>query len=209
MAIQEIIERRKSVRKYKSEPVDRHLLEQLQANLDKYISAFSNAKIRFQVINNYENTQKMRIGFLYGLGKINAPCCIAAICDNGEGMMEIGFALEQVVLKLTERGYATCWLGTFDKQAMANLCGLKGSEQIGIVIAVGYEEDNAFINNEFRKVTRSNKRKKLEEICINSTLADIDDRVRQIIQLSILAPSANNVHLYALKLIITEPIFIL
>lgn len=186
------IEVRKSVRKYKNEKIDPHTLEQLQSDLDRYTPVFSHAKTRFRVINNYEETQKAKIGFLYGLGKINAPCCIAGICKNNEGMLEIGFALEQEVLKLTDMGYATCWLGTFDRQAIAEMCSLKDYEKVGIVIAVGYQKDDAFMNNGFRRVARSDTRKNFDEICMNHLDKNMDDKIRKMIHLSMLAPSANN-----------------
>ena len=194
MNVQGAIKTRKSVRKYTSEKVDVQFLQQIQVDLDNYTPTFSDTKVRFQITNNYDDTQKTKIGFLHGLGKINAPCCIVGICgDDNQGMLELGFALEQTVLKLTDAGYATCWLGTFDKTTMAEMCSLQENEKVGIVIAVGYEKNDAFMNNGFRRIAGSVKRKSFDEISIKSSYTDADCKVKKIINLSILAPSANNV----------------
>lgn len=191
MNIKNAIISRKSVRKYSDEAVDKLMLNRIQQSLNNYIPLFSETKVRFQVIDSCEQTKKAKIGFLFG--KINAPCCIVGICeDDKKGMLELGFAIEQEVLKLTDEGYGTCWLGTFNREVISKICGIKENEKPGIVIAVGKAKENVFMNNGFRKIAGSTKRKNPDEVCIDSLNKTESSIINEILKLSILAPSANN-----------------
>lgn len=184
---------RKSIRKYKEDSVPKELLKQVKSDLQEYVTVVSEAKIRFEIIDSLEQMKSAKLGFLWGIGKINAPCCIVGICeDMHEGMTEIGFALEQEVLKITEAGYGTCWLATFNDKYLSDRCHLTNNEKIGIAVAVGVAKDEDFINTKFRKIARSTKRKNIEEICLNYNDISKDFSILEMIELSILAPSANN-----------------
>lgn len=193
MNINEVIQKRKSVRKYEKTNVNQDVLSEIEKDLDNYVPVFSSSKVRFEIIRNEEMTQNVKLGFLFGIGKIDAPCCIVGIYeDNQKGNQEIGFALEQEVLKLTQLGYGTCWLKTFDKELLTKLCNVTKEEEIGVVIAVGIEKQDDFMNSKFRKLAGSKKRKSISEICLNESQENMDKQIIDMIKLSILAPSANN-----------------
>jgi nitroreductase len=93
--------------------------------------------VRFEVLTPEDEAEAAKLGFLFGLGKINAPYCIIGICDNDLGMQELGFALEQEVLKLTSAGYGTCWFGTFDRKTLNVKLNIKENERISVAVAFG------------------------------------------------------------------------
>lgn len=189
--INDVICNRKSVRKYNSECVTEEILNTLQSNLDDYkcIQVQNQGEVRFQVL---ETDKESGLGFLFGLGKINAPYCIAGIVTRKEQELEVGFALEQQVLYLTEQGLGTCWLGTFDKKIMSKRCHLQKNEMICYIVAFGYSTQTGFMNNNFRKLAGSVKRKPFQEICLVKE-HDVNDMVKECINMAILAPSANNI----------------
>lgn len=187
------IKARKSTRKYKDSNVNKELMAQVKQDLEEFAPIFSKAKVRFEILNSLKETKNAKLGFLWGIGKINAPCCIVGICeDMDEGMKEIGFALEQEVLKITEAGYGTCWLGTFNAKALSDKCKLTDKEKIGVVVAVGVAKEDGFMNTQFRQIAGSTKRKSIQEICLNHNDKNLDSQIIEMMELSILAPSANN-----------------
>lgn len=128
--------------------------------------------------------------------KINAPACIVAIGDKrGDVYTNIGFVLQQVVLRLTENGFGTCWLGTFNKDTLANMCDIKENEEVVCVVALGHREES-FWNNGFHKIAGSLKRKGVSEITYINTWGnkseDIEGNIKETIYLSSLAPSGMN-----------------
>lgn len=192
MGVIESIKSRKSVRRYQDIYLDSEILKGIKNDLENYIPKFGESKIRFQILKAEDEIEAAKLGFLWGIGKINAPHCIVGICQDDEGMQEIGFALEQEVLKLTSAGYGTCWLGTFDREALNLKCRIKGKEQIGIVIAFGVAQKEGFLNNNFRKIAGSTKRKDIKEIWMNYAEEKNNKKIAGLVEMSILAPSSNN-----------------
>lgn len=193
MNVEKVIRARKSVRKYENAEVDQELINLIKQELKQYVPVFHDTKVRFEVIDHVSMMKNSKLGFLWGLGKINAPCCIVGIYEaKEEGMLELGFALEQEVLKITENGYGTCWLGTFNREFFSDFCNLTEKEQIGIVIAVGKPKEEDFLNTRFRTMAGTIKRKPIKEICLNESQDTFDKQIIEMIQLSILAPSGSN-----------------
>lgn len=192
MNIKESIQIRKSVRRYKDTCVESNILKEIQKDLEKYTSKFGTSRVRFEILTAEDETEVAKLGFLWGVGKINAPYCIIGICDNDQGMQELGFALEPEVLKLTSAGYGTCWLGTFDRKALNLKFNIKEKERIGVAIAFGIEQDGGFLNNNFRKIAGSTKRKDIKEIWMNYPEVKADKEIAALVKMSILAPSSNN-----------------
>lgn len=188
--INEVINNRKSVRKYKPNSVEEGILTTLHTNLNNYkcIQEKHNGEVRFQIL---ETNNESALGFLFGLGKINAPYCIAGIVTKKEQELEVGFALEKQALYLTEQGLGTCWLGTFNKKAIAERCHLQNNETVCYVLAFGYSTETGFMNNNFRKLAGSVKRKSFQEICFLDE-HKVNALEKECIDMAILAPSANN-----------------
>jgi nitroreductase len=192
MNIKESIQIRKSMRRYKDTCVDSEILKEIQSDMEKYNPEFGTSRVRFKILMPEDETEVAKLGFLWGVGKINAPYCIIGICDNDQGMQELGFALEPEVLKLTLAGYGTCWLGTFDRRELNLKCSIIREERIGVVIAFGVAHEGGFLNNNFRKIAGSTKRKNIKEIWMNYPEEGADEEIAEMVKMSILAPSSNN-----------------
>lgn len=192
MGIKESIQIRKSVRRYKDICVESNVIIEMQKDLEKYTSKFGTSRVRFEILTAKDETEVAKLGFLWGVGKINAPNCIIGIYEDDQGLQELGFALEPEVLKLTSAGYGTCWLGTFDRKALNLKFDIKEKEQIGVVIAFGIAQDGGFLNNNFRKFAGSTKRKDINEIWMNYPEMKVAEDIAELVKMSILAPSSNN-----------------
>ncbi|MDO9490931.1 MAG: nitroreductase family protein [Acetobacterium sp.] len=192
MSLRESIQTRKSVRRYKDTCVERNIVIEVKNDLQNYTSKFGTSRVRFEVLTAEDETEVAKLGFLWGVGKINAPYCIIGICEDDQGMQELGFALEPEVLKLTSAGYGTCWLGTFDRKALNLKFNVKEKEQIGVVIAFGAAQEGGFLNSSFRKIAGSTKRKEIKEIWMNYPEVKAAEEIAMLVKMSILAPSSNN-----------------
>ncbi len=193
MNLKETITKRKSVRKYADTPVSQDLIDSIQKDLSNYTCIFSDSKVRFEVISNLKEEKDVSLGTLWGLLKINSPCCILGIYEvSSQGMLDLGFALEQQVLKITAAGYGSCWFGNFNANSFAHIGNLSSTEKIGIIISFGLPKEDTFLNTNFRKIAGSTKRKPISEICLNYDNIANNSTLIELIHLSILAPSANN-----------------
>lgn len=188
----EAMEQRKSVRSYINEEVEQSVIRHLEDSLSESHSSMAKGNVRFEVITGY--SKEAKTGFLYGLGRINAPAMIVGIYEEEEDLVEIGFCLEKEVLFLVKEGYGTCFLATYDEKVLRSYCKLTENEHIGIVLVFGKpNNDSRFMNGAFRSLAGSTKRKSYQEILFNAKDYDEEDAIVSVVKHAIMAPSGNNV----------------
>jgi nitroreductase len=87
-------------------------------------------------------------GALRGLGTYgfiqNPQAFLAVVQPAGLDMADLGWATELAVLKSTELGLGSCWLGgTFQRSRFAKAAGLARGERLAVVVALGLEAPGA------------------------------------------------------------------
>ena len=80
----EAMEQRKSVRSYINEEVEQSVIRHLEDSLSESHSSMAKGNVRFEVITGY--SKEAKTGFLYGLGRINAPAMIVGIYEEEEDL---------------------------------------------------------------------------------------------------------------------------
>lgn len=141
----ELAKRRYSCRDYLPRPLTAADRDVLTAVLDTLTTGPFGNRCRLGLI---AATQEDRDA-LKGLGTYGfirgATGFLAGAVTSGPGNLEdYGYCLEQAVLKATELGLGTCWLGgTFGKSSFAKKVALKDYELLPAVAAVGYPTESA------------------------------------------------------------------
>ena len=69
--------------------------------------------------------------------------------------IDLGIAMEHMVLKATELGLGTCWIGWFDESTLKKILTIPKKIKVSALLAVGYPKDES---------SRKRKRKSLEKI---------------------------------------------
>lgn len=108
------------------------------------------------------------------------------IPEEVDGYLEnVGFVGEKIVLKLTELGLASCWIGEyFDKSSINDFVHLEEGEEPIALIAFGFPESKDTL---FR-----NKDEKLDRKPIKDIAKNVDEKWVNIIECVRLAPSYKN-----------------
>ncbi|HJX30699.1 MAG TPA: nitroreductase family protein [Thermodesulfobacteriota bacterium] len=70
--------------------------------------------------------------------------------------IDMGIAMEHMVLKATELGLGTCWIGWFKEKKIKEILEIPKTVKVLALLTVGYPKDT--------DVTPIKKRKSLEEI---------------------------------------------
>ena len=65
--------------------------------------------------------------------------------------IDLGIAMEHMVLKATELGLGTCWIGWFDESTLKKILNIPNKIKVSALLAVGYSKDES---------SRKRKRKK-------------------------------------------------
>ena len=107
MELYDAIFYRKSTKQYSQNKVKKELLEEVKNICSQITYLNKELNIKAHVIDRGH-----LISFLMGKNcKVKSPHYIIVTSDNGEDYLQnIGYAMEEVVLKLTSLGIATCWL---------------------------------------------------------------------------------------------------
>jgi nitroreductase len=198
-ALPELIKSRRSCRNFALKAIEPEKLEQIQDALDNYGDTPFGSRQRFLTLQESGNLLG-RVPGTYGVIK-GAQYLIVAF-ENAKDFMpeDLGFALEKIILRLTELDLGSCWMGgTFQKKHFQNQITLSDGEKIAIVLPFGYAaEKSSLIDQIFRKTAGSDHRKSLGEIIFDGK-ADIpldehklDERMLSILECVRLAPSASN-----------------
>lgn len=179
------IYKRKSIRKYQLDELPVGLLYEIKEevrNLDKLYD-----EIEMDVhLAEGNKIQNILGGIIGSYGKIMAPYYLVITSKREEGYLEnVGYALENIVLKLTTMGIGTCWIGgSINKALLSNIIKIKGNHIPVILISIGYPMDG----NDLTKKIIGGKRKDLSEIVIG----DISKTWQLIFDAVKWAPSAVN-----------------
>ena len=219
MELYDAIFYRKSTKQYSQKKVKKELLEEVKNICSQITYLNKELNIKAHVIDRGH-----LISFLMGKNcKVKSPHYIIITSDNGEDYLQnIGYAMEEVVLKLTSLGIATCWLECdIKREDILEFVDLKSEEDLDAneteeeniekeenlenpysIIAFGYPEEG-------EKLFKNNKnadRKRINHVC-----KKLDKSLEKIVEPLRLAPSMknsqpwilynkeNNVHLYEEK----------
>lgn len=151
----DLVKARRSIRRYRPDPVPRELIESCLEAARHAPTASNRQGWRFYVT---EGALKDRIageclGGVVGNGFARSAPAIVALAmrldlvTNRIGarikgidyhLLDAGIAGEHFILRAVELGLGTCWIGWFDKKAVRRVIGIPASWDVPALITLGY-----------------------------------------------------------------------
>ncbi|MCS7259307.1 MAG: nitroreductase family protein [Anaerolineae bacterium] len=129
---------RRSVRRYDSQPLDEATLEQVRAlahNVQPLVPANY-----FSVRLHSEGVRQDLVTLLGAYGRlITSPHALVPYLQGTvHPLTDLGYRVEQIVVRLTALGIATCYIGTLPHEERArDLLGLPSDARIGALVVFG------------------------------------------------------------------------
>jgi len=165
MDFYDVIRQRKSVRKYKSDPIPDEVLNRILeagriAPSAKNIQPWHFIVIKDPVIK--ERIAEASRGQLF-MADADVILCGCALEDIAWGRMggymssfavDLTIAMDHMILAATNEGLGTCWIGAFDEKAAKEILGVPENVRIVALTPVGYPAEEP----------KDRGRKKLKEI---------------------------------------------
>lgn len=163
MNAQDCIKTRRSIRKFKAEPIDHSIIEEIVADA-AYAPSWKNTQTTRYVV--VEGALKDRIAseatsIWPGNGDIikQAPALVVVVSvDKRSGyerdgsfstpkgsawtMYDAGIASQTLVLAAHDRGIGSVIMGLFDENIIADLIGLEEGKSVSAIIPIGYPDIN-------------------------------------------------------------------
>ena len=197
--IQEIIRQRYSCRSYNDESVQEIHQQVLREFLDTQQIGPFGTNTRFELVAaNQDDRQSLKGLGTYGFINNPAGFIIGALEQGPKNLEDYGYLLENIILKATEIGLGTCWLGgSFTKSSFAKKISLREKETIPAVVSIGYDEEKKGRNGQIRKYMSGARRLPAEQLFFeesfnNSLSRDTVGEYAEPIEMVRWAPSASN-----------------
>jgi nitroreductase len=142
--------RRRSVRAYTSQPLDKDQIERIVEAGRLAPSAKNRQEWRFIVIQKKETRMKM-MEAAFNQDYVGQAPAIIAVCTtnidyrmpNGQDAypMDLAFAACQMVLQSVHEGLGTCCITTFDEQEVREILTVPFSMRVVLLILVGHADE--------------------------------------------------------------------
>lgn len=176
MTITECIKNRRSIRKYKPDPVDHSILESV-VSAASYSPSWKNTQVpRFIAIEDPVLKETIAARYVPDFNAHNirqAPILMAVTYVVGRSgferdgsfttrkgdrwqMFDVGAACQTFCLAATQYGLGTVIMGMFEEDEISDLIGIPHGQELGALIALGYPDPDL--------TPRAPRRKPVEEI---------------------------------------------
>ncbi|MBN1682012.1 nitroreductase family protein [Candidatus Bathyarchaeota archaeon] len=143
MKFEEVIEKRRSIRKYKNTPIPKEDLLKILEAARIAPSASNRQPWHFIVVENKDTIKKLA----KSEWAAQAPVMIVGLADQAASSTwcfnDLGIALEHIVLAATNLGYGTCWMGqTGREELIKNLLEIPDNLKPIAVIPLGIPDES-------------------------------------------------------------------
>ena len=145
MEVFDAIRTRRSIRKYKSEPIPDKKLRTILEAARLAPSAANRQPWRFVVIQDVDRKKALAKVANNQTFFNDAAAIIVAIGDPEVSARwyekDPMIALEHIVLAATALGYGTCWIGAFDEDALKHLLKIPAEMKVIALLPIGIPDE--------------------------------------------------------------------
>lgn len=198
--LEDVISARTSIRSYCPGGIPKDLRSALETYIQEDQQSFYQGKSRLLLLEDQSllPQQKGKLG-TYGVIK-GASTFVVGICEEREeGIIELGYRLESLILYCTELSLGTCWLGgTFKREAFQQSVAMGPGEILPAVSPIGLPtEKRGLLDRLMRTAIRAKNRLPWESIFflegVHQPLSPKEAaQFRLPLEMVRLAPSASN-----------------
>ena len=156
MHVMQAIETRRSVRKYRPDPIPEETLHQVTEALRLAPSACNNQPWRFIIVNDQSLRAKVAQASRGQLFMAEAPVIIVGCALPKKAYPSMGgywnsadvdvtIALDHLTLAAAAAGLGTCWIGAFDEEAIKTLLSIPPEAKIVAMTPLGYPKQEGLL----------------------------------------------------------------
>ncbi|MFH5834964.1 nitroreductase family protein [Proteiniclasticum sp. C24MP] len=193
--VEEIIEKRKSVRTFGDKALNDVDKKELQNYMDSLSNPFG-IKVKFFFLDAGENRKSLGT---YGVIKGTVDYIGAQVNDGPFALEALGYEMEKLILFAASRNVGTCWLGgTFKREDFRKAMDIENGKLFPAITPVGYPRiAKSMTDNLVRFISKGDQRKPWGEIFFTDDFSHPLSReeakaYKEVLEMVRLAPSASN-----------------
>ena len=150
MDIYQTIKERRSVRAYKSAPVDEKVLNRILEAARLAPSANNAQRHKFILVRDLEKRNALAKAGLYQKFISQAPIVIVAVAldprlDEDSEIpfcaIDLAIALDHITLAAVSEGLGTCWIGAFSQKEVKKILNIPKKYQVIALMPLGLPDD--------------------------------------------------------------------
>jgi nitroreductase len=165
MDVFEVVQKRRSIRAYKSTHVPKAMLEKILESARLAPSAGNVQPWHFIVVTDAGKRERLAESILVRFLK-EAPVVVVGCGDQKASpkwfMVDVAIAMQNMVLTATSEGLGTCWIGIFNENKVKELFKIPEQFRVVALLALGYPREKFDIQGKILHLVR--RRKPLEKI---------------------------------------------
>lgn len=159
----EIIEKRRSIRKYKDSPIDDELIKKLIKSASLAPSGSNTQPWHFIIVDDADLRKKIAKVSHNQSWMVSAPViiiCVADIrsrisdneivsLDEETSLFELkqiirdtAIAIQQLVLEAVDNGLGTCWVAWYKQDELRPILKIPNDKFVVAIVTVGYADEN-------------------------------------------------------------------
>ena len=139
MDYQNLILNTKSVREYKKDTIDNQKLKTIKDHTQNCIKIDDNIETDVRILSNEAYLCLHGVAGYKG-NMIDAPHYILILSEKKPYYIEnAGYIGQNLILKATEMGIASCWITFSDSEAIKNSLNILSDKEVVALIALGYD----------------------------------------------------------------------
>lgn len=199
MDVLSAIMNRRSVRRYRDQPLDKTALARIDTLVED-VTPLIPAN-RFRVMRRDVVTGEDLIAAMGGYGRILSPphYLVGYTIGTDHPLVDLGFRMEQIAIGMVQMGISTCFIGSLGRTTNVRVrFRLSRDAQMGAFLIFGYPAENIAgrtINAMIRRAAGATNKLPIEEIFYHGTFdnpAAPPQAIEPIIEAAHHAPSADN-----------------
>lgn len=146
MNAKEAIRSRRSIRKYRNEPIPPEKLETILEMARLAPSASNRQPWEFIIVQDEDSRKRIAERCKYG--RFLSECSAIIVgCGNTEVTskwfaLDTFISMEHIALTAVEEGLGTCWIGAFDEPEIRRLLGIPENLKIVALMALGVPDES-------------------------------------------------------------------
>lgn len=152
MSVLKVIQQRRSVRKYKGNPVPEEVLQRVLEAARLAPSGKNYQPWKFIIVQDKELKEKLAQASAEQLFMVEAPIIIVGCGFPEESYSRMGrymkswpvdvtIALEHLILQATEEGLGTCWIGSFEEEEVKSILNVPEDVRVLALTPLGYPDE--------------------------------------------------------------------
>ena len=138
MDFTKVVEKRRSIRRYKSDPVGDDLIEKILESARVAPSAGNRQPCHFIIVKDAKKKKAL------GLREwaVEAPVIVVGCTDPSISptwhLVDFAIAFEHIILAATNHGLGTCWMGRLEREAIKKALNIPDTIKLVAVTPLGY-----------------------------------------------------------------------